>query len=259
MRIALGIEYNGSQFHGWQTQENITTVQQTLEAALSKVADRPIRTVCAGRTDTGVHATNQVIHFDTQTFRDNHAWVLGTNSYLPKTISVHWAKNIDISFHARFSALSRRYQYFIYNHITRPSLLHHLVTWINKPLDERKMHEAAQIFIGEHDFTSFRGTGCQSRTAYRHVFVVEVNRYHDFIKIDIIANSFLHHMVRNIVGVLIEIGQARKPTAWCQEVLKAQDRSLAAKTAKPHGLYLTGVKYGDTFELPCAFRQPFNF
>lgn len=255
MRIALGVEYNGAPFRGWQIQDSVATVQGALQAALSKVADQKIKIVCAGRTDSGVHATHQVIHFDTEMIRSESAWVMGTNHYLPSTINIQWATDISTDFHARFSALSRRYHYFIYNHHVRSSLLEQLTTWVDHPLSEKLMQEAAQTFLGEHDFTSFRGAHCQSKTPFRHVFAINVSRSAALLKIDIVANSFLHHMVRNIVGVLIEIGKEKKPVGWAKEVLLTKNRSAAARTASPEGLYLTGVTYGDVFNLPTHFRQ----
>lgn len=256
MKIALGVEYNGNKFHGWQSQTNVITIQAILEAALSKVADEPVKVVCAGRTDTGVHATNQVIHFETQAVRKHQAWVLGSNSHLPSSISVQWAKEVDETFHARFSALSRRYHYIIYNRPVRSSLLAPLTTWVNFPLDEEAMHMAVQSLVGEHDFTSFRSAECQSRTPNRHIYAASIVRQEDLIALDIIANSFLHHMVRNIMGVLIDIGVQKKPVTWCQELLAAKNRTEAGKTAAPQGLYLTGVRYADSYEIPCAFRTP---
>lgn len=256
MKIALGIEYNGSKFHGWQAQNDVMTLQATLESALSKVANEPIKVVCAGRTDAGVHATNQVVHFESQAKRKTDAWILGTNSYLSSSMSVQWAKEIDDSFHARFSALSRRYQYLIYNKPVRSSLFSAFSTWINYPLDEKKMALAAKTLIGEHDFTSFRSADCQSKTPLRHVFAATVSRREDFVILDIVANSFLHHMVRNIMGVLIEIGSNRKDTSWCLELLEAKNRKLASKTAPPQGLYLTGVRYADTYNISYDYRSP---
>jgi tRNA pseudouridine38-40 synthase len=256
MRIVAGIEYNGNKFHGWQSQQDVTTIQTTLEAALSKVADEPIKIFCAGRTDRGVHATNQVIHFDTTVNRKLIAWVFGTNSYLPPSISIQWAQVIDDHFHARFSALSRRYQYIIYNYHVRSALFYAQSTWVTEQLALNQMSTAAHYLVGEHDFSSFRSAQCQSKTAFRHIHTIEVKRVQDLVVIDIVANSFLHHMVRNIVGVLLEIGEGEKSPEWCQEVLLAKDRKLAAKTAPPQGLYLTGVRYADAYNLPCDFKSP---
>ncbi|MBA2654016.1 MAG: tRNA pseudouridine(38-40) synthase TruA [Gammaproteobacteria bacterium] len=257
MRIALGVEYNGSGFHGWQIQENLITLQRTLENALSKVAAESVTVICAGRTDAGVHATNQVVHFETSAERDLRAWIQGTNSYLPRSISVKWAQVVDEAFSARFSAISRRYQYFIYNNDVRSSLYSSMTTWVRRSLDETQMDAASKFLIGEHDFSSFRSADCQSRTPKRHVFAVNVSRRNELVILDIIANSFLHHMVRNIAGVLIEIGEGRKETEWCKELISVKNRSLASKTAPPFGLYLTGVRYPDHYALPCDFRSPF--
>jgi tRNA pseudouridine38-40 synthase len=254
MRIALGVEYNGFKFHGWQSQQQSKTVQATVDMALSKIADEPIGIFCAGRTDAGVHATNQVVHFDTNKCRKLDAWVLGTNSHLPSTIRVQWAKQVADSFHARFSALSRRYHYLIYNHSVRSALLSELTTWISQPLDVQSMHKAAQSLLGEHDFTSFRSADCQSRTSKRHIFAASVVHDTSLIKIELVANSFLHHMVRNIAGVLIDIGAKRKQIEWCRELLLKKNRGLAGITAPPQGLYLTGIRYADVYELPSDLR-----
>lgn len=260
MRIVAGIEYNGNKFHGWQSQDDVITIQTTLEHALSKVANDPIKIFCAGRTDRGVHATNQVIHFDTQVDRKESAWLLGANTYLPGAISIQWVKTMpDEDFHARFSALSRRYQYLIYNHTVRSSLFCGTTTWVNHPLNEHEMQKAAQCLLGEHDFSSFRSAQCQSRTAFRHIYTINITRVGKLVVMDIVANSFLHHMVRNIAGVLIEIGQGRRDYPWCQEVLLAKDRTYGGKTAAPSGLYLTGVRYADKYELPCDFKSPLHY
>jgi tRNA pseudouridine38-40 synthase len=259
MRIAAGIEYNGAGFHGWQSQEKVLTLQATLEMALSKLANQPISVICAGRTDAGVHATNQVIHFDTDVERAPTAWLFGTNSYLPGSIRVNWIQAVSDTFHARFSALSRRYQYFIYNNPVHCALFCPLLTWVHQPLDADKMHTAAQYLIGENDFTSFRSSACQSRSPRRHVFQVNIMRQGSLVVMDIVANSFLHHMVRNIIGVLIEIGTGRKEPDWCRDVLHAKNRKSASKTASPQGLYLTGVCYPDQFNLPCDFASPAFF
>lgn len=256
MRIALGVEYDGTRYHGWQNQPELTTVQACVEKALTKVANENISIVCAGRTDAGVHATNQVIHFETNASRNLDAWIRGTNTYLPSSISIQWVKEVDETFHARFSALSRRYQYFIYNHSVRSALLSHLTTWVPHPLNEHSMNDAGQYLLGEHDFSSFRSAECQSRTPNRHLFKISVIRKKELVVIDIIANSFLHHMVRNIAGVLIEIGSNKKEVSWCQELLQVKNRTLATKTALPNGLFLTGVRYADNYELPCDFRTP---
>ncbi len=247
MRIALGVEYDGSQYHGWQAQTGLRTVQKILEDALTKLADKDISVVCAGRTDTGVHATNQIIHFDYEKERAIRSWVHGANSFLPKDVCVKWGREMPDHFHARYSALSRRYRYVIYNAQIRPALLRSSVTWQYRQLNHRAMQEASQYLIGENDYTSFRSIECQSDTPMRNVHQLQVTRTGDLIMIDITANAFLHHMVRNIAGVLIAVGSGKKPVAWVQEVLQAKDRRLGAETAPPYGLYLVAVYYPKEF------------
>lgn len=243
MKIALGIEYDGSGFHGWQCQENLKTVQGELESALSKIAAESIKVFCAGRTDAGVHATEQVVHFETTAKRVSRAWTVGTNTHLPSSIAVRWMKEVDEDFHARFSAKARRYRYLIYNHSLRSALWDKRATWYYRPLDASLMHIAAQHLLGEHDFSSFRSSQCESKTPMREVHEIAVSRDGDFVVIDIQANAFLHHMVRNIAGMLMEVGSGlRKPEAVL-EVLGARERRLAGETAAPEGLYLTKVLY----------------
>lgn len=256
MRIALMVEYDGSQYHGWQEQTGLHTVQHKLEQALAHVADCEVAVVCAGRTDTGVHATNQIIHFDCQSERSIRSWIHGANSFLPKDICVKWGREMPDEFHARYSALSRRYRYIIYNSPIRPALLRCNVTWQYRQLDHRLMHEASQSLLGEQDFTSFRSVECQSKTPMRNVHSLDVVRDGDFIIIDITANAFLHHMVRNIAGVLIAVGTGRKPVPWVAEVLSAKDRRLGAETAPPYGLYLIGVIYPEEFGVPQTLTGP---
>lgn len=256
MRIALMVEYDGSEYHGWQAQTGLHTVQQMLEQALSQVADHEISVVCAGRTDTGVHATNQIIHFDCESERTIRAWIYGTNSFLPKDICVKWGKEMTDDFHARYSALSRRYRYIIYNSPIRPALLRSNVTWQYRPLDHRLMHEASQNLLGEQDFTSFRSVECQSKTPMRNVHSLQVSRHDDCIIIEISANAFLHHMVRNIAGVLIAVGSGRRAVDWVSEVLAAKDRKLGAETAPPYGLYLVGVVYPEKFGVSQTITGP---
>ncbi len=250
MRIALGIEYDGSNYHGWQSQQGLHTVQQMIETAIMKVADSPVAIVAAGRTDTAVHATAQVIHFECEKTRTIRSWIYGVNSYLPKDIGVLWAKEVPEAFHARFSALSRRYRYIIYNTPIRPALFHSKISWQYRQLDNRLMHNAAQHLIGEHDFTSFRSVECQSKSACRSVTEITVTRRGDIIMIDITANAFLHHMVRNIAGVLISVGSGKNSVGWVQDVLLAKDRRMGAETAPPYGLYLVDVTYPQEFEIP---------
>lgn len=244
MKIALGIEYDGTNFHGWQQQTSgLRTVQDDLQRALSQVANHPIEVVCAGRTDAGVHAYGQVVHFDTDADRHMHAWVLGCNSILPHDISVKWSKVVGDGFHARFSALSRSYRYIITNTATSPAIMRYYQTWHPKILDVTKMLDATQHLLGEHDFSSFRGADCQAKTPMRNVQKIDIKRQNDLITIDISANAFLHHMVRNIVGVLLAIGEGRRPPDWTKEVLQACDRRAGDVTAKPNGLYLMHVEY----------------
>ncbi len=251
-RIALCVEYRGTHFNGWQAQGSaeVSTVQETLEAALSQVADQPIRLHCAGRTDSGVHASAQIVHFDTSHPRPLEAWVRGSNALLPAKISVRWARAVTADFHARFSALSRRYCYLIYNNPVRSALLDGQAYWHYRSLDEKAMHEAAQCLLGELDFSSFRGASCQSSTPMRYVHHVQVQRQGDFVLVDIRANAFLLHMVRNIVGSLLAVGEGVKEAAWLERVLHEKDRRKAGITAPPEGLYLVEVEYPEQFQLP---------
>jgi tRNA pseudouridine38-40 synthase len=256
-RIALCLSYNGHQYFGWQSQKSgLPTVQKCIEKAVSSVANEEIEVVCAGRTDKSVHAAYQVVHFDTHAKRDPRSWVFGCNANLPKDISVSWAGGVSTDFHARFSATSRRYHYVIYNHPIRPAHFSSELSWCHHPLDASSMHLAAQCLVGEHDFTSFRAIGCQSRTPFRFLEFVNVTRYGHIIIIDIKGNAFLHHMVRNIAGVLMAIGMGREPIAWCQQVLEARDRTKAAVTAPPYGLFLTHVDYPAHFNIPLSEGAP---
>ncbi|MEM9103028.1 MAG: tRNA pseudouridine(38-40) synthase TruA [Pseudomonadota bacterium] len=250
MRVALGVEYFGEAYCGWQRQTHSPSVQEKLEQALSHIASESIKVKCAGRTDTGVHATGQVVHFDTQAERPDKAWFLGTNHHLPNDISVRWAKRVNDEFHARFSATARRYRYLIHNHRTRSAILSSGLTWVYRKLDAEKMASACPYFLGEQDFSSVRAAGCQSHSPMRNIIELNVARKGDLIILDIKANAFLHHMVRNIVGVLLAIGTGDKPPEWAQELLEQKDRRLAPATASPNGLYLVDVDYPLTFELP---------
>ncbi len=250
-RQALCVEYLGSEFRGWQTQQvGIPSVQPLLEQALSRLASEPVSVMCAGRTDAGVHASGQIVHFDTQASLPERAWVLGTNGFLPDSIRVRWARSVSDRFHARHSALARRYRYLIYNHRHRPALLHGQVTWWNQPLDVDLMQAAAQRLVGEKDFSAFRSARCQSRIAWRHMHFVEVKRFGEWILIDVQANAFLHHMVRNIAGTLIKIGQGEKPVDWIDALLEAKQRAQAGMTAPAAGLYFIAALYPDQFGLP---------
>ena len=257
MRLALGVEYLGTGFCGWQNQKHgVRTVQACVEKALSEVAGHEVSVICAGRTDTGVHATGQVIHFDCRAERPERAWLLGTTTGLPDDIGVRWVRAVSDDFHARFSALSRRYRYVIANRESRPGLLNKRATWVFKPLDEARMHQAAQHLLGENDFSSFRGSDCQSRTPMRNVHFIEVSRQNEFVFIDIQANAFLHHMVRNIAGVLIDIGKGRRPVDWSREVLEQRDRRKGGVTAPADGLYLVDVAYPECHGIPGPGRGP---
>lgn len=250
MRIALGVEYDGAQFHGWQKQTGLRTVQALIESAIGQVAQENIEVVCAGRTDTGVHASGQVIHFDSLVERSMRSWVHGANNYLPQDVSVLWAKKVSEDFHARYSAESRTYRYIICDQPIRPALFRGNVTWHYRALDSEKMGEAAAYLIGEHDFTSFRSSDCQSLSPMRHVKKISVTRHKGHIKIEITANAFLHHMVRNIAGVLMTVGNGKQEASWVKQVLEAKDRRLGAETAPPYGLYLTYVQYPSVHQIP---------
>jgi len=251
MRVVLSVEYDGSKFHGWQAQPGkLRTVQTVVEQALSKVANEPISVICAGRTDTGVHGSGQVIHFDTQRVRSEQAWVMGTNSYLPEDVAIRWARFVSDDFHARFSALSRSYQYWIDNRPAAPALFRHYRAWCCQRLDEEKMNFAAKILLGEHDFSSFRGTDCQSRSTMRNMHYLNIRREGDLLVIDVTANAFLHHMVRNIVGALTLIGRGSRSIEWLGERLNACDQQGEKYTMPAQGLYLMSVKYPEAFNLP---------
>jgi len=255
-RLALGIEYDGSTYHGWQRQTHAASVQESLEKTLSEVADHPIEVICAGRTDTGVHATSQVVHFDYKKPRPESAWLRGANSLLPQSISIRYAKSISDDFHARFSALSRSYLYVIDNHSIKPAIMGHGLTWIKGKLDADKMNIAAKHFIGEQDFTSFRSSRCQSKNANRNIHSLTCTRYDDYLVIEVTANAFLHHMVRNIVGTLIEIGDGRRSSDWVREIIDVKNRCSAGVTAPANGLYFVAVEYPEHYNLPSKKRAP---
>jgi len=250
LRIALGIEYDGSHFFGWQAQPHARSVQQDLEDSLARVANHPLRTVCAGRTDTGVHALGQVVHFDSDADRTERSWLLGSNVNLPDDVSVVWARQVSDEFHARFKAVSRRYRYVIFNRETRCSVIHRKVTWVRESLDSSRMHAAAQALIGEHDFSSFRALSCQAKNAVRTIHSITVSRSGELIYLDIKANAFLHHMVRNIVGVLTAIGKGGKPVSWASRLLEQRDRRAGGVTAPADGLYLIAIDYPKKFAIP---------
>jgi tRNA pseudouridine38-40 synthase len=257
-RIACRIEYDGSRYNGWQSQAHAhaVTVQDRLEQALADIAGASVRVQCAGRTDTGVHAWSQVIHFDSPVARSSKAWVIGGNTRLPHDIRIHWALPVAADFHSRFSAQSRSYRYVIANTVVRPALLHRQVTWHRRALDASAMHAAAQALLGEQDFSAFRAASCQSRTPMRNVQFVDVTRCGELVLIEIRANAFLHHMVRNITGALLAVGDGRRPAEWISELLEGRDRTAGAETAPADGLYLADVEYPAHFGLPATPYGP---
>ena len=249
-RIALGIEYDGSAFAGWQRQRARRTIQACVEEAVGRVAAEKVDVVCAGRTDAGVHALEQVAHFDTSARRAMRSWLLGANTELPEDVRVIWAREVAGEFHARYSAIARFYRYVILNRPMKSALLRRQVTWHYHSLDVERMQEAANHLIGEHDFSSFRAQGCQSKSPRRIMHFIRVRREGERVVIELAANAFLHHMVRNIAGVLMEIGSGKQESAWAKAVLDARDRRLGGVTAPPDGLYLGGVFYPERFGLP---------
>ena len=250
MRIAFGVEYDGQAYVGWQKQNNGVSVQQHVEAAIAKVANHPIEVICAGRTDRGVHALGQVIHTDVQVERSMRGWALGSNAHLPKDISILWAQAVDNDFHARFSAQARHYRYVISSRFSRPALHANRVAWEFRPLDISLMQAGAQFLVGKHDFTSYRTVACQAHSPVRTILYLNVSQHHDHIYLDIAADGFLHHMVRNIAGVLLDIGSGIKPPQWAQTVLDAQDRQQASVTAPAGGLYFYKVDYPEPYQFP---------
>lgn len=259
-RIALMVEYDGSGFHGWQTQrDGVRTVQSELESALSKVADHPVALVCAGRTDAGVHGTGQICHFDSEAARDMKAWVMGGNRFLPDDVAIGWAVPVPADFHARFRACRRRYRYLIYNHPTPPALFRRQVTWNHRPLDVRIMQAAADPLMGTHDFTAYRSVHCQAKSPVRTLHRLAVSRHGPLIVLDVEADAFLMHMVRNIAGVLMSIGAGHRSVDWARQVLEARDRRAGGVTAPPFGLYLVEVGYPTEFRLPPVPEGPLWF
>lgn len=256
-RVVIAFEYDGSAYHGWQLQKSgVKSVEAELAAAVAKVANHPVDLVCAGRTDTGVHASYQIAHFETPSVRNLRSWVMGINTALPYDIAVHWAGNGADHFHARFSAVYRRYRYVICNTAVRPGIQRGQVSWSHRPLDAGRMHNAAQALVGEHDFSSFRAAGCQSRTPVRYLEQISVTRINDFIVIDVQANAFLHHMVRNIAGALMAVGSGQQTVGWMSDILAERDRTLAGVTAPPYGLYLVDVGYPNACGIPEAACGP---
>ena len=254
MRIALGISYSGSAYEGWQSQLSGNTVQDKLELALARFAARPVRVNCAGRTDAGVHALMQVVHFDTDLQRETQSWVRGTNAFLPRDIAVQWAQPVPDSFHSRGSAVSRRYAYVLLESPVRPSVEAGRVGWVYRPLDGEAMREAARLLIGEHDFSSFRAAQCQAKSPVKTLERIEISRRaghtSSYWRFEFEANAFLHHMIRNVMGCLVAIGQGDHSAQWLAEVLAARRRDAAAPTFSPDGLYFLGPVYEDRHGLP---------
>ncbi len=258
-RIVLGIEYDGSSYAGWQWQTGHRTVQAELQDALSKIANQPVSVICAGRTDAGVHALEQVVHFDTSVQRELRAWQMGGNTNLPEDIRITWVQVAVDDFHARYSAIARFYRYVIYNRPVASALLRNQVTRCYQPLDEQLMHQAAQQLIGNHDFSSFRAQGCQSKSPRRMMHFIEVYRQGDRVIMDICANAFVHHMVRNIAGVLMAVGSGKQSVDWPGCLLAAKDRKQGGVTASPYGLYLGGICYPEHYGInrdPIFARLP---
>lgn len=250
MRIALGVEYDGSAYSGWQTQPDMPSVQDALQNALSEIAGQRIAVTAAGRTDTGVHALEQVVHFDTSIKRPLNAWVRGANALMPRDIAALWAHEVGEDFHARFSAEARSYQYVLVNRPSRIGVHHGKVGWFHAPLDVAAMREAARYLLGEHDFSSFRAAECQAKTPVKTMARLDIRQQGDTIFFDLTANAFLHHMVRNIVGCLVYVGKGKHPPAWMKEVLEQRNRIHAAPTFAPDGLYLKRIHYAPDWELP---------
>ena len=256
-RIALGIEYDGSRFLGWQTQPGGGTVQDALEAALSRIADAPVRVTCAGRTDRGVHARAQVIHFDTTAERPDSAWVRGVNAMLPEAMAVLWSQRVPPEFHARYAARSRTYRYVLLNRPVRPALAARYAGWHHAPLALDPMQQAASQLLGEHDFSAFRAAECQAKSAVRTLHSIDIERTGECIKFRMRANAWLQHMVRNMVGTLVYVGKGQHPPHWARKVLDSRDRALAAPTFGPEGLYLDTVEYEPRWNLPVVENGKF--
>ncbi len=250
MRLALGVAYRGQAYAGWQSQPGGNTVQDHLESALTQFAAVPIRTLCAGRTDTGVHGLNQVVHLDAPVEREQFSWVRGTNRYLPPDIAVQWCRKVDDTFHARNSAHGRRYTYVLLESAVRPAIEQGAAGWVFRPLQAEPMREAAQVLIGEHDFSSFRSAECQAASPVKQLRRLEVARHGAYWRFDFDGSAFLHHMVRNIMGCLVAIGSGQRPAAWMREVLTARSRNAAAPTFSAAGLYFVGPYYDPALDLP---------
>lgn len=254
MRFALGVEYCGTGFEGWQHQTHGRTVQDVMEAAISQIAAEHVDIVCAGRTDTGVHASAQVLHFDTLVQRPLNAWVRGVNAFLPDGVAVTWVREVNEQFHARFSAKARCYRYILLNRPVRSALLNGRVGWYHATLDDEAMARAARLLEGVHDFSAFRAAECQAHSPVRDLSVATVRRLGEWIVFDFEANAFLHHMIRNLVGALVYVGNGKYPAEWIGELLGLRDRRLSPPTFSPHGLYLAGVEYPDRWNLPGGGR-----
>lgn len=250
MRIALGIEYDGTAYNGWQRQQTGAGIQPHLENALSQVAGEAIDVTCAGRTDTGVHAAGQVVHFDTSSERSSRSWLLGANSSLPSDINVTWAKAVSEDFHARFSAVSRTYRYLILNRLQRSALYRNRAWWVHQPLEASRMDRAARLLRGKHDFSAFRAAGCQAATPIREISDISVHRQNDWIALQVTANAFLQRMVRNIAGTLVAVGSGAETEQWVADVLQSRDRKQGGAAAPPQGLTLVSVAYPVEFGLP---------
>ena len=255
-RFAAGLEYDGRAYSGWQHQPGLHTIQDVLQKALSRVADAPVECTCAGRTDAGVHALGQVVHFDSDAARSERGFRLGANTYLPNDVSVVWLREVPPHFHARYAATARSYRYVILNRDSRPALAAGRATWERRPLDAERMHAAAQCLVGEHDFSAFRAIECQAKSPVRRVESLTVSRDHEWVRISITANAFLHHMVRNVAGLLLSVGQGDSPPERVPAVLAGRDRKANAATAPPDGLYLEFVRYPPEFGLPAASAFP---
>lgn len=249
-RLAVGIEYDGAAYAGWQTQAAAPGIQDVVERALAAIADAPVELVGAGRTDAGVHARSQVAHFDTDSSRGMRNWTLGANTRLPADIAVRWVREVPPHFHARYSAVSRTYRYVILNTPTRSALGAARATWVHRPLHIEPMRQAAALLLGEHDFSAFRAASCQAKSAVRRLSELDVARHGDAVVITVTANAFLHHMVRNLAGLLVTIGQGEVPPEHAAELLAARDRTRAPATAPADGLYLWNVSYPVEFGLP---------
>lgn len=258
MRIVLILEYNGSNYCGWQSQPCGCSIQDKLESALSRIAREKIRVVTAGRTDAGVHAAYQVAHFDTLATRPMTAWTRGVNAFLPKDIAVLWARKISSQFHARFSARARCYQYLLLNHPIRPGVHSQKVGWFHQPLDLKKMQDGARNLIGEHDFSAFRAAECQAKSPVRTLTRLDISCRGNIVVFDLCANAFLHHMVRNIVGCLVYVGKGTHTPDWVQTLLEDCDRKFAPPTFSASGLYLTSIMYDPEWNLPRVIEN-YNF